>query len=177
MQDSEQQTFEQIIPLVYQQLKGLARAVKSDHKSQFTLNTTALVHDVYLKIQKAGAANVDNERHFFRLAAKAMRQIITDAARAKLTGKRDAQTFSLDQWVLVSIRDDSKSSAEEIVQIDQALFALSEFDEQAAQVVELHFFAGYTFTEVAEILNISESSVFRLWRKARAWLFTALNHS
>ena len=172
--DLDADAWEQILPIVYQQLKHLARKVKSNHHSGQTLNTTALVHDVYLKIKKNGKLNVQGSQHFYRLAAQAMRQILIDAARAKLTAKRQGQVVEWDDEFTITLMEKPGTTAVELVAIDEALEELKVMDEKLAHIVELHFFAGYGFTQIAEILEVSESTVFRDWKKARAWLYANL---
>ena len=166
--------WEQILPIVYQQLKHLARKVKSNHHSGQTLNTTALVHDVYLKIKKNGQLNVAGSKHFYRLAAQAMRQILIDAARAKLTAKRQGQVVEWDDEFTITLMEKPGTTAIELVAIDEALSELKIVDEKLAHIVELHFFAGYGFAQIADILDVSESTVYRDWKKARAWLYVQL---
>ncbi len=171
----DKDAWEQILPLVYQQLKHLARQVKSNHQSGQTLNTTALVHDVYLKIKKNGTLNVQGSKHFYRLAAQAMRQILIDAARAKLTAKRQAQVVEWEDEFTITLLEKPGTTAAELLSIDQALTELKLMDDGMAQIVELHFFAGYAFSQIADILEVSESTVYRDWKKARAWLYAYLN--
>ncbi len=171
----DQDAWEQILPIVYQQLKHLARQVKSNHQSGQTLNTTALVHDVYIKIKRNGNLNVQGSKHFYRLAAQAMRQILIDAARAKLTAKRQAQVVEWEDEFTITLLEKPGTSAADLLAIDEALSELKQMDEQLVQIVELHFFAGYGFAQIAEILGISESTIYRDWKKARAWLYAYLN--
>lgn len=168
------ETWEAVLPIVYQQLKHLARKVKSDHRSGETLNTTALVHDVYLKIKNHGNLTVQGRKHFYRLAAQAMRQILIDAARAKLTNKRQAQLVEWDDEFTVTLMEKPGTSAAELIAIDEALESLKQVDGNMVEIVELHFFTGYGFAEIAEILGVSESTVYREWKKARAWLYAYL---
>ncbi|MCB1582929.1 MAG: sigma-70 family RNA polymerase sigma factor [Xanthomonadales bacterium] len=168
-------SWEQVLPIVYQQLKHLARKVKSNHRSGETLNTTALVHDVYLKIKNHGNLSVQGRKHFYRLAAQAMRQILIDAARAKLTSKRQTQLVEWDDEFSVILMEKPGTTAPELLAIDEALNALKQVDEKLVQIVELHFFAGYGFAEIAKIMDISESTVYREWKKARAWLYAQLS--
>lgn len=171
----DQDAWEQILPIVYQQLKHLARQVKSNHQSGQTLNTTALVHDVYLKIKRNGKLNVQGSKHFYRLAAQAMRQILIDAARAKLTAKRQAQVVEWEDEFTITLLEKPGTSAADLLAIDEALSELKQVDEKLVQIVELHFFAGYGFAQVADILAVSESTIYRDWKKARAWLYAYLN--
>jgi len=173
-QELDSGAWEQILPIIYQQLKHLARKVKSNHHSGQTLNTTALVHDVYLKIKKNGQLNVQGRQHFYRLAAQAMRQILIDAARAKLTAKRQAQVIDWDDEFTITLMEKPGTTALELVAIDKALDELKLMDENLAHIVELHFFAGYGFSQIADILDVSESTIYRDWKKARAWLYAQL---
>jgi RNA polymerase sigma factor (TIGR02999 family) len=170
----DESAWEHVLPIVYQQLKHLARQVKSNHRSGNTLNTTALVHDVYLKIKKNGKLNVQGSKHFYRLVARAMRQILIDAARAKLTAKRQAQMVEWEDEFTITLLEQSGTTASEVVSSDEALSAMKQIDEKLAYIVELHFFAGYGFAQIAEILDVSESTVYRDWKKARAWLYAHL---
>ncbi len=171
----DENAWEQILPIVYQQLKHLARQVKSNHRSGNTLNTTALVHDVYVKIKKNGRLNVQGSRHFYRLVAQAMRQILIDAARAKLTAKRQAQMVEWQDEFTITLLEQPGTSATDLLSIDLALSTMKQANEQLAHIVELHFFAGYGFEQIAEILQVSESTVYRDWKKARAWLYAHMN--
>ncbi|MGJ8662710.1 MAG: ECF-type sigma factor [Marinicella sp.] len=166
--------WEQVLPIVYQQLKHLARKVKSNHQSGQTLNTTALVHDVYLKIKNHGELNIQGSKHFYRLAAQAMRQILIDAARAKLTAKRQAQEVQWEDEFTIKLMEKPGTTAADLLSIDEALNQLKKGDEKLAQIVELHFFAGYGFEQIADIMGVSESTVYRDWKKARTWLYVQL---
>ncbi len=169
--DLDDSAWEQVLPIVYKQLKHLARKIKADHKASPTLNTTALVHDVYLKIKKSGSLNIQGRKHFYRLAAKAMRQILIDAARAKQTGKRAGHVVEWEDDLAISIHDHPNCSNDDLLVIDQALIQLNSIDPKMVELIELHFFAGYGFAQVAEIMETSESTVFRMWKKARALLY------
>lgn len=170
----DDQTWEKVLPIVYHQLKHLARQVKSDHRATPTLNTTALVHDAYLKIKKHGALNLSGRQHFYRLAAKAMRQLLIDAARAKKSGKRDGQALVWEEHLLVQLSEDEHCNSDQLLAIDHALEQVKKIDPQLVHMVELHFFAGHNFAQIAEIQGVSESTVFRQWKKARAVLYAHL---
>ena len=170
----DEKSWNQVLPLVYHQLKHLARKVKSDNKATPTLNTTALVHDVYIKIKKNAHLSITGTQHFYRIAAQAMRQIITDAARAKLSNKRKGQAVEWEDEFVISLVEQTGTSANELIAIDHALTQLKSIDSNKASIVELHFFAGYSFEHIATMLEVSESTVFREWKKARAWLYSQL---
>lgn len=160
-----------LLPVVYHQLKHLARQVKSSHQVTPTLNTTALVHDAYIKLNKAPGRHFQNRRHFFRSVAQAMRHILVDVARSKLSHKRHGIQINQQEVVLEWVEQEHLS-AQELLDIDHALQELQGIDEVTARVVELHFFGGFTFADIAALLDTSESSVYRMWRKARAFLFS-----
>jgi RNA polymerase sigma factor (TIGR02999 family) len=171
----DQNTWDDILPLVYKQLKKMAHNIKSVHKKDDFLNTTSLVHEAFIKIQKNTKLNLSGTKHFYHIAALAMRQIITDTARSKLTAKRNAIEYSLDDEVAINLNDANSKSITEILEIDKALDSLKEMSPRLADIVTYHFFAGYSFVEVADLLDISESTVIRDWKKARAWLYSSLN--
>ena len=170
----DQNTWDDILPLVYKQLKAMAHNIKSNHRKDDFLNTTSLVHEAFIKIQKNSKLNLSGTKHFYHVAALAMRQIITDTARAKLTAKRKAIEHSIDGDDVIELSDKKSSSITEILEIDKALDALKEVSPRLADIVTYHFFAGYSFVEVANLMDISESTVIRDWKKARAWLFSSL---
>ena len=169
-----QQSWDDILPIVYKQLKKMAHNIKSIHKKDDFLNTTSLVHEAFIKIQKNAKLNLTGTKHFYHVAALAMRQIITDTARSRLTAKRHAIEHSLDDEIAINISDQNSRSITEILEIDQALDSLKELSPRLADIVTYHFFAGYSFVEVADLLDISESTVIRDWKKARAWLYSSL---
>ena len=159
-----------LVPLVYQQLRAIARRQLGGQQSQ-TLNTTALVHEAYLKLGRPSRLSLENRHHFFAVAAKAMRQLIVDHARRRAAEKRGGQfeIVTVDETdVPVAAR------AEEIVNLNAALDRLSEVDDRLARLVELRFFAGLSVEETAAALDCSPRTVKRDWRKARAFLYGEL---
>jgi RNA polymerase sigma factor (TIGR02999 family) len=159
-----------LVPLVYQQLRGIARR-QLGGKPQLTLNTTALVHEAYLKLGRPSRLSLENRNHFFAVAAKAMRQLIVDHARRRAAEKRGGQAD------IVTVDDTDlavPAKAEEIIDLNAALDRLSEVDERLAHLVELRFFAGLSVEETAAALDCSPRTVKRDWRKARAFLYGEL---
>ena len=159
-----------LIPLVYQQLRVIARRQIGGKPSQ-TLNTTALVHEAYLKLGHPSRLGLENRNHFFAVAAKAMRQLIVDHARRRAAEKRGGQAD------IVTVDDTDlavPARAEEILDLNVALDRLSEVDERLAHLVELRFFAGLSVEETAAALDCSPRTVKRDWRKARAFLYGEL---
>ena len=160
-----------LFPIVYRELRALAHRQLASARPGETLQTTALVHEVYLKLVGAARAEWQDRRHFFAVASRAMRQIIVDYARARSAEKRGGEQRPLtleEQYVAVSER------ARELVLLDQALTALESRNERLARIVELRFFTGLSVEETASVMDLSERTVKRDWRKARAFLFDAL---
>ena len=158
---------DRLFPVFYEELKGLAhrQLARGGRGVKRTLNTTALVHEAYLKLGTAGSPA--NRAHFFALAARAMRQIIVDRARFYLADKRGggARPVSLHESQIPVTEE-----ADELVAIDTALVRLGELDPRLARVVECRFFAGLTEEETAEALGTSLRTVQRDWMRARGWL-------
>ncbi len=164
------QAFDELFPILYEQLHTLAHRVRCRIASD-TLGTTALVHEAYLKLGSSSALNCEDRRHFFAVAARAMRQIVLDHSREVLAEKRGGLAIhvSLD-GIDVAI----KNRAHQLVQLDEALNRLSFLDPNLARVVELRFFAGLTVEDTSEVLQKSSRTVKRDWRRARAFLLLAL---
>jgi len=168
-------TWDEILPIVYNQLKSLARSVKYAHKKNLTLNTTSLVHEAYIKLGKGKSLNVNGTRHFYQLAAKAMRQILVDNARAKLSQKRTPTDRNDSQEDYFLEIDNQVTTADEIMEIDKALQSLEKLDPQLAEIVIYHFYGGYTFTQISELLNLSERTTMRYWHKAKGYIYSQLH--
>ncbi|HUE84616.1 MAG TPA: ECF-type sigma factor [Vicinamibacterales bacterium] len=157
----------QLVPLVYDDLRRVARAQLRRHRPSESLNTTGLVHEAYLRLVDQSRASYRDRGHFFAVCAVAMRQIIVDYARRRGRRKRGG-----DQ-VLVALDDPADpvaQEAEQLLDIDAALQKLARMDERLARIVECRFFAGFNETETAEALGISVRTAQREWFKARAWL-------
>lgn len=171
----DEDTWDAVLPLVYNQLKALARNVKYKHKSNLTLNTTSLVHEAYIKLGKDDHLNIDGTRHFYQLAAQSMRQILVDNARAKLSKKRTpTDTYETQEDYFLEI-DNQVTSASEIMEIDTALQNLEKLDSQLASIVVYHFYGGYTFVQIADLLDLSERTTMRYWDKAKAYIYSQLH--
>ncbi|HEX6833253.1 MAG TPA: ECF-type sigma factor [Rudaea sp.] len=151
---------------LYAELKRIA-AAELRRNAGATLNTTALVHEAYAKLAANHSGALASRAHFFSLAARAMRQILVDQARARLAEKRGGGQAHTD---LDSAHDASDRRAEEMLVLDDALGRLAERDARAAKVVEWHFFGGFTFAEIAAELDLSERTVRSDWALARAVL-------
>ncbi len=166
VRDGDDASMDRLFEAVYQDFKRRAHFQLAGASP--TLNTTALVHESYLKL--AGSANQDwqDRAHFFRVAARAMRQILIDRARRHLTRKRGAGAVPLDLEGLEVATSDSDRSAETLMALDEALSRLAEQSPRLAQVVELRFFGGLSVEEAAGSLGVSDRTVKRDWRLARA---------
>jgi RNA polymerase sigma factor (TIGR02999 family) len=163
---------EQLLPLVYDELRRLAAEKMAQEKPGQTLQATALVHEAYLRlVDREKSQQWRSRGHFFAAAAEAMRHILVDSARRKRSRKRggDRGRVALDEANLAD-----SENAEEVLAVDEALAGLAATDAQAAELVKLRYFAGLTIPEVAELLNISPRSADRLWAYARAWLRRAI---
>lgn len=165
---------EQLLPLVYAELRRLAARRLQHEKPGQTLDATALVHEVYLKL--AGGANPHSwqgRSHFFNAAAEAMRRILVDKARRKRTVKHGGGRARVNLDADCSLADDSPS--ETLLALDEALDRLSTIDPQKARLVKLRYFAGLTTREAAEAIGVSVATAERYWTFARSWLYAELN--
>jgi RNA polymerase sigma factor (TIGR02999 family) len=161
----------QLLPLVYDELRRLASRRLHRERPGHPLQPTALVHEAYIRLLEQREVRWKNRGHFFAVAAQAMRRILIDQARAQLAEKRGGPqvAVSLDDAVIAS-----EPKPEELIALDAAITQLSAVDPRQVQVVELRFFAGLTIEETAEALGISDTTVKREWRLARAWLHRAV---
>jgi len=156
---------DRLIPVVYQELRLLASGYLRGERADHTLQTTGLVHEAYLKLVDQRRTTWRNRRHFFGIAAQAMRRILVDHARKRRSAKRDfGRPVPLDEELAAARAD------EDILGVDAALSRLAALDERQARIVELRYFAGLTIEETAEALEISPATVKREWLSARAWL-------
>jgi len=174
---SDRAATDQLLALVYDQLRKIAQQRISEERAGQTLQATALVHEAYMRLMGAEDrpdVRWDSAGHFFSAAAEAMRRILVDRARAKGALKRRSKPgqLRLDQSPLI---DDA--SAAELLDLDAALAKLAEEDPTKAQLVKLRFFAGLTLEEAANALSISPATADRYWSYARAWLFQAMSRS
>jgi RNA polymerase sigma factor (TIGR02999 family) len=160
-----------LMPLVYEELHALARARMSREGAGHTLQTTALVHEAYMRLLGAREQNFENRAHFFGAAAEAMRRILVDHARAKSRAKRGSgrTRIALDDDLPLAAQDPA-----EVLSLDRVLSALEAKDPRLAEIVKLRCFVGMTIAEVAAALGVSTRTVNRDWLAARAWLKGAL---
>jgi RNA polymerase sigma factor (TIGR02999 family) len=163
---------EQLLPIVYEELRRLAHGYMQNEREAHTLQATALVHEAYLQLVDWKNVSWQSRAHFFAAAAQMMRKILVDYARRHNAIKRGggAVTIALDDAVSFAKRNEI-----DLIPLDDALDDLAGFDPQQARIVELRFFGGLSIGETAHALGISESTVKRDWKIAKAWLYSRLN--
>jgi RNA polymerase sigma factor (TIGR02999 family) len=167
-------SLEKLTPLVYEELRRLAHHYMEGQRPDHTLQTTALVNEAYLRLANQSGPNFTSRSHFFAVAAKAMRQILVNHAKAHQRQKRGAgaSKVELDEAALIS-----PEQTRAILDVNEALERLASLDSRKAHVVELKYFGGLSQDEIAEVLKISAVTVRRDWVFARAWLYTELHNA
>jgi RNA polymerase sigma factor (TIGR02999 family) len=170
--NGDQGALEQLIPLVHDELRRVARRHMAHERAGHTLQATALVNEAYVRLIDVRQVNWQDRTHFFAMSSRLMRRILVDFARAKGYQKRGggAQKVSLDEALIVSAEPGA-----DLVALDDALDALAAFDARKAQVVEMRFFGGLSVEETAEALKVSVDTVMRDWKLAKAWLLRELS--
>ena len=156
-----------LIPLVYDELRRMAHRQMAREKAGHTLQTTALINEVYLRLIGAAKIPLQDRNHFFALSATLMRRILVDHARSRGRAKRGgaARMLSLDETAVIPV-----DRGTDILALDDALKSLAAVDERKAKTVELRFFGGFSVQETAEALNVSVSTVMNDWKFAKVWL-------
>jgi RNA polymerase sigma factor (TIGR02999 family) len=164
---------DELLPLVYTELRRLAAAKLAQEKPGQTLQATALVHEAYVRlVGDEQPQNWSSRNHFFAAAAEAMRRILVDAARRKATRKHGGDYIRQD---LLDSDVTTAAPVDEILSVHDALDALEAEDQMAAELVKLHYFGGFSLGEAAELLGMSRATAYRLWIYARAWLRAELD--
>ncbi len=163
-----------LMPLIYDELRRLARHYMSRERPGHTLQTTALVNEAYVRLVNRKGVHWQNRAHFFAIAAQLMRSILVDHARSHAYAKRGggARKIALDEALAVS-----QQRAADIVALDDALKRLAEIDPEQSRIVELKFFGGLTIEETAEVLGLSPATIKREWSTAKAWLYHELSRN
>ena len=172
--DGDKQALERLMPLVYKELRRLAKNYMRGQRSDHTLEATALVNEAYLRLIDSSQVQWQNRTHFFAISAQLMRRVLVDFARSKKAEKRDGERHKVtfDEKLPISLEKES-----ELIALDDALNRLSEMNERQSKIVEMRYFGGLTEDEIGEALDISARTVRRDWSFARAWLFRELNKS
>ncbi len=165
------QALDHLTPIVYDHLRRLARHYMARERTGHTLQTTALINEVYVKLLETTRVKWQDRAHFFALCAQMMRRILTDMARTRYAVRRGAgaRTINLDECPVVGA-----AARPEVLALNDALDSLAKLDPRKAQVVELRYFGGLSVEESAEVLKVSPETVMRDWRLAKAWLWREL---
>jgi RNA polymerase sigma-70 factor (ECF subfamily) len=167
----DEQALDQLVPVVYEELRQVARRYMAGERASHTLQTTALIHEVYVRLADLKQTSIKNRAHFLALCAKLMRNVLVDFARSRKYDKRGggAAHVALDEAMHVAAGSDP-----DLIAVDQALERLAAFDARKGQVVELRFFGGLSVEETAAALDISPETVMRDWKIAKSWLMRDL---
>ena len=166
---------EQLVPLVYDELHKLAHRYRRKAGAGDTLQTTALVHEAYLRLVDIDNVDWHDRAHFFAVSAQLMRRILVDAARARHALKRGGKAGPLEILNMDEIPATDSARGADVVALDDALTALAKHDPRRARIVELRVFGGLSVEETAEVVGLSPPSVMRDWRLAKAWLLQELS--
>jgi RNA polymerase sigma factor (TIGR02999 family) len=167
----DEEALRAVIPIVYQELHRLAHHYLGKERRGHTLQSTALVHEAYLRLEKQGVQKLENRAHLLAVCAQLMRQILVDYARNHRAAKRDGgERVTLDGIPL-------KSRGVDVVALDEALKDLARLDPEQSRIVELRFFGGLSIEETAEVLNLSPMTVKRHWATAKLWLHKELSRT
>ena len=174
LRDGDREAFDELFPMVYDALYDLAKRQRGHWHRDYTVNTTALVHEAYLKLIDQTSIDYESRAHFLAVAGRAMRHILLDYAKRRRAQKRggDVQKLSFDEvhGIFDGALQLSDERAEILVALDEALQRLAQKDQRLSQVVECRFFGEMTIDETAAVLGISPATVKRSWRSARIWL-------
>ena len=167
--DGDRSALDQLTPLVYEELRRMARRQMNRERAGHTLQTTALVNEAYFRLVDQKSVRWQNRAHFFGIAAQIMRRVLCDHARARLADKRGAGALRVSLVEAAALSDEQTT---DVLALDEALRELGEVDPRKARVVELRYFGGLSVEETAEVLKVSRSTVLHDWNMARAWLYT-----
>jgi RNA polymerase sigma factor (TIGR02999 family) len=168
----DREALDSLFPLVYDELRRIARHYLQNERIDHTLQSTALVNEAYMRLVAQDLPEWQNRAHFFAVAAQLMRQILVDHARSRFASKRGGNVYKI---ALDEAEGHAATTDIDLVALDDALKELSEMDPQQSRVVELKFFAGLSNEDAAEVLKVSPSTVKRDWVTARAWLYRELD--
>jgi RNA polymerase sigma-70 factor, ECF subfamily len=169
----DQAALGRLTPRVYEELRRIAGRCMQNERPGRTVQTTALVHEAYLKLIDVTNVDWQHRAHFFAISAQVMRRIMLDRARRRVAAKRGGATPKVN---LNGLDQLGSSRARELVALDDALNALAQFDARKARIIELRFFGGLSIEETAEVEKVSPDTVLRDWRLARAWLMAELGN-
>jgi len=171
--EGDREALDRLIPMVYDELHRIAERYFRRERSDNTLQPTALVNEVYLRMVNQSGVSWQNRAHFFGIAANTMRRILVERARARNASKRGSGDYKLD---LTDVSDiPAEGSHLDLLALDRALEQLASFDQQQSRIVEAKFFGGLSIEETAEVIGVSPATVKREWVLAKAWLFRELS--
>jgi RNA polymerase sigma factor (TIGR02999 family) len=170
--EGDRAALEQLTPRVYAELRRIAGYCMKNERPGRTLQTTALVHEAYLRLIDVKNVDWEHRVHFFAVSAQIMRRILVDGARERATAKRGG---GMPRVNLDEIADASSGRGDELIALDAALKSLAELDPRKARIIELRFFGGLSVEETAAVLKVSQDTVMRDWRLARSWLLLELS--
>jgi RNA polymerase sigma factor (TIGR02999 family) len=173
--DGDQSALDQLMPLVYDELRQLARSYLRRRGDQHSLQPTALVNEAYLRLVNQRQVSWRNRAQFFGLAAKLMRDLLVDHVRNRRAAKRGGGEYHLSLTSVDQDREGQRGSEIDLIALDEALTRLAALSSQQSKIVEMRFFGGLTIPETAEALGISHATVEREWSAARAWLYSELS--
>jgi len=163
--DGDDEAFRAALPLVYDELRRIAHHYLQKERPGHTLQSTALVHEAYLRLEKQGAASFQNREHFLAICAQLMRQILVDYARSRKAARRDGGVrLTLDNALAF------KAQSVDMVNLDDALNELAKLNPQQSRIVELRFFGGLSIEETSRAMNLAPTTVKKYWAMARLWL-------
>ncbi|MDI1240296.1 MAG: ECF-type sigma factor [bacterium] len=168
---NDRDTLDQLLPLVYNELRRLAGSFLN-REHAVSIQTTELVHEAYFRLTQQRSVDWNNRGQFFAIAAQAMRRILIDAARSRKSIKRDVEKVPISEAPSISVEVD-----QHLIDLDQALVELAEFDPDQAKLVEMRYFGGLTIEETAQVMGVSPATVKREWAIARSWLFDRMKAS
>lgn len=172
-QTGDEEALQVLLPVVYNELRRVAHRYLRKERRDHTLQSTALVHEAYLRLKKQGGGRFENRAHFFGICAQLMRQILVEYARARRAAKRNAgETLTLNESIAFM-----KGRSVDLVALDDALTGLAELDPQQSRIVELRFFGGLSIDETSRVLGVSPATVKREWATARVWLHHELSRT
>jgi RNA polymerase sigma-70 factor (ECF subfamily) len=173
VRDGNQEAANQLIPMIYRELRQMAGAFMRGERPGHTLQATALVNEAYMRMVGGRPVEWQNRAHFFAIAAHTMREVLLDYARRVRAGKRggsDAQRVELDEQFAIA-----PDKLDDVIAIDEALERLAFIDPRQSRIVELRFFAGLNVEEAAEVMGVSPKTIKREWRSAKAWLLREID--
>lgn len=173
VQEGKKESYDELFSIVYDRLRNIAHHHLAREYNNHTLSKTSLVHEVYMKLIDQSEIEWQDRAHFYAIASRCMRQILVDYARKKKAEKRggNQERVTLDEDYI-----DLVHHAEELIELNDLIDRLSEFDERKSRIVEMRFFGRMTIREISEILNVSTRTIDRDWLKARTWLYKELNN-